>query len=367
MKTTSRKTFPYIACRLPILIPPIFYSNAGITKTDPLTDKIIVAYETAPTESLLSVLLKEMVDSHVRKSNEKRNIATQSEIRQDDDDYAGRISAETSNIKSPPKARTNRSLYTREYKPSKLMKQKRPKDLTLIVNTLENMSKNISLISEKLDDCKEVPSNSDSQSTIVGCVGTIMNQLTSVIGNFENLCKDIKHINESKDEKNFENWMDDLQGSDNGKRLVKKLQKTFSKVVDDEKIKIKREYQIKLDREKNKLSKYYSRSHKNKKVDEVDIRELSMKITKEIGEIYESTCQKMKSIDEGENEFLKSLEKDKKAAFTVEQLKIDDEHELPQARVNLDECRQIHSTEESSIKSTEGYTSSDFESDDDDN
>lgn len=243
------------------------------------------------------------------------------------------------------------------------MRQKRPKDLTMIVSTLENMSKNISLISSKLDDCKDASPAADSQSTIVGCVGTIMSQLTSVIGNFESLCKDIKQANESKEEKNFENWMDELQSSDNGRRLVRKLQKTFSKVVDEEKLKMKRDYQLKLARDRNKLSKYYSRA---KRSDEVDIKELSAKITKEIGEIYESTCLKLKDIDEGENEFLRSLEKDKKAAFTVEQLKIvDDDDEA--AATNLDDCQQIHSTEESSIKSSEGYTSSDFESDDENN
>lgn len=338
------------------------FTLLGIAKADPITDKISVAYETK-SESLLSVLLKILVESHINKSNERRNIATQSEINQDESaDRLIPVTTVKSSTSPTPKARTNRSLYTRDYKASKaMMKPKRPKELMMIVTTLESMSRSINLISEKLDDCKESAPAVESQSTIVGCVGTIMTQLTSVIGNFESLCKDIKHANESKDEKNFENWMEDLQSSDNGRRLVRKLQKTFAKVVDDEKIKMKRDYQVRLDRERNKLSKYYSRAKKKVNNDDIDIKELSAKITKEIGEIYESTCLKLKDIDKEENEFLKSLEKDKKTpAFTVEKLKIDE--------TNLDDCQQIHSTDdESSIKSTEGYTSTDFESDDENN
>lgn len=338
-----------------------FFSFSGISKSDKVTEKIISSYEKHSSQSLLNILLKELIENHKKNEVETRCQTIQTENVNDIETQVELNEISSAKIMKK-KTHGNHSLLRENKKISK----RKSRDVSTIANILGAMSTNISTISDKLDDFKEVPSSVDSQA-IVGCVGTIMSQLSSVINNFESLCKDIKQINESKSERNFENWMDDLQSSENGKRLVKKLQKTFTKVVDDEKVRVKCEYQKKLDREKSKLAKFYNRTTKKKAEkdnNDIDIKELSEKITKEISQIYESTCQKMKNIDDEENEFLKTLD-NRSSAFTVEKLKFPNE-KLSSTKINLNECRQIHfDNNESSIKtSTEGYTSSSFESED---
>lgn len=102
--------------------------------------------------------------------------------------------------------------------------------------------------------------------------------------------------------------MDDLQNSENGRRFLKKLQKSFSRVMSDEKSKIRKEYRRRFDKEKTKLEKLY---RKNTAV-RVEARKVddSNKIVKEIGEIYENTCMLIKNVDKEDELFLKSLEVD---------------------------------------------------------
>lgn len=185
-------------------------------------------------------------------------------------------------------------------------KSRKLKDVTAIAQNLAVMSSNIGIITNRLDDFQKNPTHDESKS-IIGCVGTIMSQLNGCISNFESICRDIKRINESRS-RSYDEWMDDLQNSENGRRFLKKLQKSFSRVVSDEKLKIRKEYQRKFDKEKSKLEKLYRKSAVKGVEKKVGYNRHQNKIVKEIGEIYENTCLMIKSVEEENELFEKSLE-----------------------------------------------------------
>lgn len=322
-----------------------------MTKTDKITRKILNVYKSSD-ESLLSVLLKELIKSH--NLTETRSVVTQTEPT---NQHSLDLSIISSRSKPKRSKRKNHGLVNKEFK---MRKPRRVKEVTAIAQNLEKMSSNISVITSKLDDFKRNPSRDESQS-IIGHVGTIMHQLNGCISNFESLCRDIKQVNETRN-RNYDEWMDDLQNSENGRRFLKKLQKSFSRVMDEEKSKLKNEFRKKLEREKSKLSRIRLSAIKNidKKPDNY-----SETITKEINEIFTSTCMMIKNVETENELFEKALEADVARRRTESSQKASNviAAKAQQPKINLNERRQIHSKESSSDPR---YSSTSFENDDSD-
>lgn len=254
----------------------------------------------------------------------------------------------------------NRGLLSSEFK---ARKPKKVKEVTVIAQNLEKMSSNISLITNKLDDFKRNPS-SDESKFIIGHVGNIMNQLNGCIGNFESICRDIKQINETRT-RSYDEWMDDLKNSENGRRFLKKLQKSFVRVLNEEKSKVQRECRSKLERDKSKLAKLYKRKTLEKKSED-----FPHPVIKEISEIFQNTCQKIQTLEKQDELFLKSLELDYGCQNTENRRlekqpppSINAATKLnPQSNfkpVDLNKCRKLYS--ETSTEAT--YSSKSFESD----
>lgn len=329
----------------------IFYHSPGVAKTDKLTRRIFNTYK-ASNESLLSVLLKELLNS--RNSTETREAAAQIETKPEPQQQFDVSIISTKSKSKRPKKGKNHGLVSHEFK---MKKQKKVKEVTIIASNLETMSNNISAITHKLDEFKRNPSQDESK-TIIGHVGTIMGQLNSCISNFETLCHDIKQINETRN-RNYDEWMDDLQNSENGRRFLKKLQKSFGRVLSEEKSKIQRDFRKKLEREKSKM-------HQRVRKVESKPQNYPETISKEINEIFRNTCMMIKNVEKEGELFEKSLEvealkKPKKVASDVREKQIP-----PQDKLNLNDCRQIHSSGSSSVKSDPRYGSTSFENDDSD-
>lgn len=284
---------------------------------------------------------------NVHKSTETRSVAMQSEPEKPLDFTVMKAKSKIQ------KRGKNHGLVTSDFR---ARKPKRIKEVTVITQNLEKMSDNINLITNKLDDFKRNPSSDESKS-IICHVSSIMGQLNKCIGNFESICQDIKQINEART-RSYDEWMDDLKNSENGRRFLKKLQKSFSKVVNEEKSEVQRDYRKKLEREKSKLEKFYRR--KPARQSEGKIRDFS--IVKEIGEIFENTCRKMHNIENEDELFRKSLEldflqkplKQIQAPTGKEKTKSIETTSIP---VDLNKCRKLHSQ-----SSNETYNSQGFES-----
>lgn len=226
--------------------------------------------------------------------------------------------------------------------------------MSTISHNLEQMSSNISIITSKLDQFKRTPTETESK-TIVDHVGTIMNQLKGCVNNFDSLCQNIKQINATHNQ-TYDEWMDDLQNSENGRRFMKKLQKSFSRVMSEEKSKVQRDYRLKLEREKIKLTKLYRSRPVEKKPEPSNYANT---IGKEINDIFQSTCMMIKNVEKESELFEKSLELETKTK-AVKPKKVSSNAKAGQP-VNLNKCRQIHSAEGHS-----GYSSQSFEKDESD-
>lgn len=258
-----------------------------------------------------------------------------------------------------PKKGKNHGLVSQEYKKKKT---KKVREVTIIASNLEKMSSSIGVISNKLDEFKQNPSRDESQS-IIAHVGTIMGQLNGCISNFETLCHDIKQINGTRN-RNYDEWMDDLQNSENGRRFLRKLQKSFARVVGDEKSKLQRDYRKKLEREISKLSKL----NRFKKIATKPDITPAETISKEINEIFQNTCLMIKNVEKETGLFERSLGMEARVAKPT---KLQDDVKQkakapPGDRLNLNDCRQIHSAESSFVKSDPRYGSTSFENDDSD-
>lgn len=287
--------------------------------------------------------MKELVKSH--NSAETRNFATQTET------FELPPPQDISIISSKSKRskRKNHGLVNQEFKQRKPRKLK---EVGVIAHNLEKMSSNISVITKKLDDFKRDPSKDDSKS-IIDHVGQIMTTLNGCVGNFESLCRDIKKINEARN-RNYEEWMDDLKNSENGRKFLKKLQKSFTRVVNDEKVKIEKDYRRKLEREKSKLSKLYRLKNSEPPHDDY-----FNAIGKEINEIFQNTCVEIINIEKESELLEKSLGmKSNKAKKNDVEAKED-----PKVNLNLNECQRIYSDGSSSIKSGSRSSSESFDSD----
>lgn len=324
-----------------------------MAKTDKTSHRIQNVYKTS-NNSLLSVVLRELVNAH--NSIETMSVGIQTEPEQLPSDVT------VVSLKSRPKKSRrgkNHGLVTSEFKSRK---PKKVKEVTVIAQNLEKMSCNIGLITNKLDDLKRNPSSDESKS-IIGHVGNIMNQLNGCISNFESICQDIKQINETRI-RSYDEWMDDLRNSENGRRFLRKLQKSFSRVLNEEKTKVKSDCRKKLERDKSKLEKLYRR--KSAKHNEVKAVDFPHPIIKEIDEIVQSTCLKIHSIERQDEIFLKSLNLDLISRKTHEQA--NPPAKFPATKltalphtlkpVDLNKCRKLYS--ETSSDST--YNSEPFES-----
>lgn len=326
-------------------------SSTGLARSDKLTRRILNIYKTS-NESLLNVVLKELIRS--RNSTETRDFATQTEPSQPSPSLE--VSLISSKSKTKRSKRKSRAVVSQEFK---LKKPKKLKEVTLITQNLEKMSSNISVITTKLDDFRRNPSQDESK-TIIGHVGTIMNQLNGCISNFESLCRDIKQINETRS-RNYDEWMDDLQNSDNGRRFLRKLQKSFSRVMSEEKSKIQRDFRKKFEREKSKLAKYHKSSTNTLKVSDKVAGNSAENITKEIKGIFESTCNMIRNVEKENELFEKSLEIEYQTLPTAKVSNpINKPKDISEKKLNLNARRQIHSAEGSSDPS---YGSKSFEED----
>lgn len=332
----------------------------GLAKSDKITRRILNVYKSS-NESLLSVLLKELITAH--NSTETKTMATQTETNSQQPLDLSIISSKSKKLKK----KKNHGLVSKEYKGKK---SKKLKDVGVITQSLEKMSSNIGAITNKLDEFKRNPSHDESK-TIIGHVGTIMTQLNGCISNFETLCREIKHVNETRN-RNFDEWMDDLQNSENGRRFLKKLQKSFSRVMDEEKAKLRKDFKQKFERERRKLSKL-SRSTAPKAVDSnSEVLTYPEKISKEINEIFEKSCQAIKTAEREDELNEKNIELEIMRA-KLQQAKKVSHQSKPQGKktkttvadnggvkLNLNDCRQIHSADSSSDPP---YGSNSFESD----
>lgn len=257
--------------------------------------------------------------------------------------------------------------------------------MAVIANNLEKMSNNIVAITNKLDEFASNPCQDESKA-IIGHVGTIMSQLNGCVSNFETICGDIKQINETRN-RSYDEWMDDLKNSENGRRFLKKLQKSFSRVMSEEKSKIKRDYRKKLEREKSKTVKVHrSRSNDTK------LEEISHPVAKEINEIFKDACSKIKNVEKEGEQFEKSVELEvqkkrvelskknspietislEKKSTTASKNNVPEKKtivttkqkpsEPPEQKVDLNACRRIYSSESSGPS----YSSKSFEKDESD-
>jgi hypothetical protein len=333
-----------------------------LAKSDKITRRITNVYKSSTNESLLSILLKELIKSHT--STETKTVATQTDAGASSQQPAMDVSMISTKSRSKrSKKKRNHGILSQDFKAKK---PKKMKELTAIAQNLEKMSSNINVITNKLDDFQRNPSQDESKA-IIGHVGTIMSQLNGCISNFESLCHDIKQINETRN-RNYDEWMDDLQNSENGRRFLKKLQKSFSLVVGEEKQKIEKDFRRKLDREKSKLSKRYQRSNIVEK--KQNASSYPDDIAMEITEIFRNTCMMIKDVEKENKLFEKSLEIDAKTATMMKKKKalsgITKTHPT-KGNLNLNDCRQIHSAESSSVKSEERYGSTSLEDDSDEN
>lgn len=202
----------------------------GIQKNDALNRKVQTSYKNK-NDSLLNILFQELLLSH--KNVESENMGTQTdEIKTHD-----KTDLDTSMFSSKSKKRQKRKNHGLVQNNFKMHKTKKSKsgDVSLIVRNLEKMSNNIGLITEKLDDFKKSSNqNIDHEDTrsIIHHVGKIVGQLDGCVGNFEKLCDDInknKSLFNETCSKSYQDWMNDLQHSDNGKRFLKKVRSGFLK------------------------------------------------------------------------------------------------------------------------------------------
>lgn len=348
-----------------------FLNILGLMKDDAMVKHIINIYNSSDSQSLLSILIKQLISSHKKVAVECRTTSTQTDFiiqgAEEDDDNAKIVDLSQISCRSKSKKvkRKNHSLATPRIISTSVdyRRSKKSKGVSRITQSLDLMSQNINLITNKLEDFRKSSSHDDSKSIIVGTVGSIMQQLNGCVKNFERLCDDIKAINDTKLPKNYDEWIDDMKHSENGRKFLKKFTKSFTRILDEERAKIKNDYQRKFEKEKRKLARFHQVS--SKKFNQPE----ESKISKDINEIYESTVLKLKCIEDENKIFEKSLQigMDEKMSRSKEISKPESTRRRWKKSEDLDlnKCRQIHSKEskESSSINTNphSYSSASFE------
>lgn len=342
----------------------------GLMKDDAMVKHIINIYHSSESDSLLSILIKQLISWRKKVAVEYVTTSTQTDFisgeAEDEDDNAKNMDLSQISCRSKLKRskRKNHSLAT----PTVLLasntthisrKRKKSKGVSKITQSLDLMSHNISVITNKLEDFGKSSSHGDdSKSIIIGTVGTIMQQLSETVKNFERLCDDIKTINDTKLQKNYDEWLDDMKHSENGRKFMKKFTKSFTQILEEERVKIKKDYHRKFEKERRKLAKFHQMSSSAK------LRESSVdtKIPNDINEIYKSTVLKLKNIEMENENYEKSLNIDTgvKKIQNRKNLKLEGIHKVQD--LDLNKCRQIHPKESSSINTNpNSYSSDSFE------
>lgn len=348
----------------------------GLHKEDKIVKQITTKYKSS-NESLISLLLKHLILNHRVVESKTSGAQTETRATQVMDD--SQISCSSKSHAKRVGRRRNHSLLDTDIR-SKSRKSTKS-GVSLIAKNLDKMSLNISMITDKLEGFKKSSSHDDTKP-IISYVGSIMQQLSSCVNNFEKLCNDIKAINEGKN-RNYKEYIDDMKNSDNGRKFLKKFSKSFYRILNEEKKKIQKDYQGKLEKEKKKLYKFHHKTlTKAKPVDKTPtLKEpLDTEITKDLNEIYRNAFLTIENMEK-ENQILeKTLEIDimnrrKGAQQNVKKIKTKrKENQKPESNVaennlltklDLNECRQIHSAESSSINDNEphSYSITSFEDD----
>ena len=317
----------------------------GLMKDDSVVKHITNIYESSRSESLLSILIKQLISSHKRISVECRTVSTQTEeVEENDDAKIIDLSQTSCRSKARKSKRKNHSLAAPAISECRLKKAKKSKGVSRIAKNLDSMSQNINLITNKLEDFRKSSSHDDSKS-IIATVGTIMLQLNDCVKNFERLCDDIKTINDAKLPKNYDEWIVDMKHSENGRKFLKKFTKSFKRILSEERAKMRKECQRKFDKEKRKLARFHQLSSaiKSENVPESNF-------SKDINKIYESTVIKLKNIEK-ENEIFEQSIHANKNVKTSKRRKENLKREGIQVeeKTDMNKCRQIHSKESSSI------------------
>lgn len=336
-----------------------FLNILGLMKDDAVVKHIINTYDSSGAESLLSILIKQLISSHKKVAVECRTASTQTDFIEEaeaDDDNAkiADLSQISCRSKSRRSKRKNHCLATptiAAHVEHKTRKSKKSKGVSVIARSLDLMSQNINLITNKLEDFRRSSSHDESKTIIVGTVGTIMQQLNGCVRNFERLCDDIKAVNDTKLAKNYDEWIDDMKHSENGRKFLKKFTKSFTRILDEERAKIKKDYHRKFEKERRKLARFHQMSSAKSKAAP---NPPDTKFSNDINEIYETTVLKLKNIEQENEIFEKSLHVKKNLKPEGIQEKVGD--------LDLNKCRQIHSKESSSINTNpHSYSSASFE------
>lgn len=371
-----------------------FMEILGLMKNDEIVRQITSVYKTS-NDSLLTILLNKLISNH--KCRESKSASTQTEEKAYEviDPSQLYISKSTKVLKGK-----NHSLINPQHQQNEREKRKKrsttsssQKGVTLIAQNLDKMSNNISVITEKLEDIRKGSSHHDDSNTvIISSIGGIMQQLNGCVNNFEKLCNDIKAVNERQN-RDYDEWMDELKNSNNGRKFLKKFSKSFDRILSEEKNKIQKDYKARLEREKRKLSKLYQSSQiRGKRIDkkiesvkQPPSQAIESQITKDIDEIYRNALQTMKNIEQENEIFEKSVEIDimnKRKMREIEKLKLQPdniivtetqkedekkskvkkeevENDLSmKLKLDLNECRKIHSEYDSSMLSSSSSTAS---------
>lgn len=349
----------------------------GLMKDDKIVKQITELYKTS-NESLLTILLRQLIANHKCRESKAASTQTEEQVYEIIDPSQLYISKTTIAKKTPSK-RKNHSLAKQHQPQEREEKTKRSsshnRGVTLIAQNLDKMSHNISVITDKLDDFRKDSTHHDDSNTILASVGQLMQQLNGCVGNFEKLCNEIKTINERQN-RDYDEWMDELKNSNNGKKFLKKFSKTFDRILSEEKSKIQKDYKGRLEREKRKLSKFYQSSIRGKRVDKSTKQPpktlLDTQITKDIDEIYRNALQTIKNMEQENEIFEKSVEIDimnKRKMREIEKLKLQPDVIVAEAeedgekrevendlsmklKLDLNECRKIHSNSNSSSSSS---------------
>lgn len=338
----------------------------GLKKEDKIVKQIITHYKSS-NESLISLLLKHLIRNH--KVVESKTSGAQTDVKTQVTDVS-QLSSQGKKGK-----RRNHSLLDTDVRSRTRKKSKN--GVALIAKNLDKMSLNISMITSKLENFKQTSSHDDTKS-IITYVGGIMQQLNSCVGNFERLCNDIKVINEDRSKRSYQEYIDDMRNSDNGKKFLKKFSKSFYRILNEEKSKIQKDYRQKLEREKKKLYKF--QKIRSKPVDTAPPAAVlkqppEIDITKDLTEIYRNAFLTIENMEK-ENQILeKALELDIINKKRRQQKEPQKGNQKPEsnvlesnflAKLDLNECRQIHSAGEStSINDNEPhhYSTTSFEDD----
>jgi hypothetical protein len=242
----------------------------GIPKSEKTNQKVVKKYvDPGQMESLIYLLLKQLV------SAQKPTILASAGTQFDEIPIAQETSELNSSVVKKiikKKSRVGKS---------RIKKKSRPNDVDLIVHNLVGMSTSISAISEKLDRFKKFDETevSEEKLDILTLVANTCRNLNDCVDNFENLCENIKNAKEpiQNQVKSFDGWMNELEHSENGKKFLRKLRKSYKSIVSEERSKIKREFRRKLSNEKQKLKKEKQKHDKSVDLIETKLKELNIK------------------------------------------------------------------------------------------